>query len=187
MLLMAKVYGCLSIPVNPMKRIALLFSLAFLPFLGMAQELPKHKKPKATKDDNVLDITKNQGTFLEYETPVELSAEFEKEAKLKMYDNTTKEKKRVELPKGGYLTLTFSRMAIDAADSKWFTIIAKSPTGEEIFRHELDSKIPVLMEGTTPYWKNSMIISVPSSLPTGSIIYVVDGLSNKRHEYLIQN
>jgi hypothetical protein len=163
-----------------MKKTILLFSCFCLPFFTLAQDMPRHKKPKATKDINVLDITRNQGTFLEYQTPAEVQEAARKEAALKMMEPEA-------TPAGGYLVLTFSRSTIEAGNSRWFTIVATNPEGKEVFRQELDNQIPTPIHGPVTYWKNIRVVALPEALKTGAKVYVIDGLSKNRHEYLINN
>lgn len=166
----------------------LALSLLFACVAGYSQGLSRHKTPKKTKDENVLDITKNQGTFLEYITPSEVKSEFEKEANLKLFTPEKRQTELNDLPKGGKLVLKFSRLTIEAANSKWFTIIAQDPQGKEVFREQLDSKVPDYMSGGgVSYWKNIRVVYLPLELPTGSKVFIVDGLENNRHEYLINN
>lgn len=169
-----------------MKRLFPLVLILALSINANAQN--KHKKPKETKDSNVFDITKNQGTFLEYETPAELHSKFDKEAKLKLYSPEQLAQELEKLPKGGQLVLTFSRLSIDAANSKWFTIIIQDPHGKETFRQELDSKVPSPFNGgSITYWKNIRVISLSNNIPTGSTVFVIDELGKSRFEYLVKN
>src|SRR5688572_29535553 len=107
-----------------MKKI-FLFIVLCLPFFAMAQDMPRHKKPKETKDPVVFDITKNQGTVIGYDTPAELKERLEKDAQLKMYNDQQKAEQLASLPEGGYLRLVVNRLTIESANTKWFTVIVK--------------------------------------------------------------
>lgn len=170
-----------------MKKYILLFSLACLPFLVSAQDLPRHKKPKETKDLNVFDITKNQGTVLEYHTPKEVREKFEKEAKLQMYSPEVRSEKESEMPKGGKLLLLINRLTIGSADTKYFTIVIQTPQGQEIFREEFDSSVASPVHGPVTYWRNLALSYLPEPIPDNSIAYVIDRLGEKRYEYLLRN
>lgn len=170
-----------------MKKIIILAAFA-LSLYANAGELERHKKPKGTKDTNVLDITKNRGTAIVYKTPAELTNEFNKEADLKMWSAEQKETERLKYPKGGCLILEINRMSIGAADTDGFTIVAQDNTGKEVFRKELKTSVasPVFLSGLT-YWQNFAAASLPEELKTGSVVYVIDSLNGLRFEYLIKN
>lgn len=140
--------------------------------------------PKETKDVNVLDVTKNRGTFIEYKTPAEVKAEFDKKANLQMWDAEKRKAEWDAQPKGGKLFLTINRLTIGECDTRWFTIVVQDKEGKEVYRQELERSVASPWNG---YWQNLGISYLPEELKTGAVVYVVDSITKNRHEYLIKN
>lgn len=171
-----------------MKRLLTALAFVLASFAANAQEMPKHKNPKPTKDENVLDVTKNHGTFITYQTPAELQTKFDKEAALKMWSAEQKAKEAESIPAGGSLTLTIGRLSIESADTRWFTIVVQDEAGKETFRKELDRSVANATHGGgLTVWNNLALVYLPAPLKTGYRVFVIDAISKKRHEYLINN
>lgn len=171
-----------------MKKLIATLAFASLPFFGFAQDMPRHKKPKETKDANVLDVTKNQGTSISYETPAELKVKLDKEADLQMWTPEQKAEAAAKKLLGGYLILGIARITIGSADTKWFTVVIQDEAGKEIHRETLDSDVASPNHGGgVTVWKNLAIVAPPTELKTGYKVFVIDAITKKRHEYLINN
>lgn len=165
------------------------FLLMLLPVLATGQEVPRHKKPKATEDINILDVTKNNGTRLKYQTEKEQLVEFKKDAALKMWDAETTAQKQAELSKGGWVMLTAHRRTMAGANLKWFTLIVKDANGTEKAREKfMGEGVPDVNHaaGITLYRVIGMAF-LQEPLVTGDTLFVVDEIGKTRHEYLVRN
>ena len=95
----------------------------------------RYKVTKATNSNKYSGDTK-----IEVLTINELIAEYSKSAERQMKTESEKEILLRALrseSKGGEIRLTVERVTIDAANSKFFTVIIKDDTDKEIFRKQL--------------------------------------------------
>lgn len=77
--------------------------------------------------------------------------------------------------KGGILYLYVSRLTIDAANTKVFTVIIKDSNDKEINRQELKSKIPEL-PGDDRLWTNLKSVGIPIEIKEKFFVYIIDSL-----------
>lgn len=171
-----------------MKKLIFPAILLFASLTVTAQDMPRYKKPKETKDSNVLDITKNYGTAIIYETPAEVQEAFEKKATLNMWTAEQKAEETKKVPAGGWLILDIGRATIGAADTRYFTVVIQDTEGNEVLRKQLESSVArPLFSGSVTTWKNSEVLWMYDPLKTGYKVFVIDAINKTRYEYLIQN
>ena len=90
---------------------------------------------------------------------------------------------------GGMIILETLRFDIDRGNTKYFTVIVKNSNDEEIFRKELDSKIPDgQVRSNETFWYNSASIGIPEKIEGNIFIYVIDSLSsnNGKHKFEVK-
>ncbi|WP_210464858.1 MULTISPECIES: hypothetical protein [Rufibacter] len=169
-----------------MKKI--LLSIAFmLPLLAAAQEVKKHPQPQPTKDANILDVTSNKTTAVVYETPKELQARIQRDARAKKWNEALKKEELAKVPVGGFLQVDISRYTPASVDPKLFTILVLDAAGKEKVRTKIDGVVsPTIVAGVSGY-KTSGKLVLEQPLKTGDFVCVLDEKENKRYEFLVKN
>jgi hypothetical protein len=131
-------------------------------------------------------------TNIGYKTYDQLIEEMSIDAEKEMWTNEKKERfiqGYKDNYTGGMIVLQILRLDIDRGNTKNFTVIVQDPNEEEIFRKELENKIP---EGQTwsheTLWSNYANIGIPEKIDGNIIIYVIDALSDKntRHKFEVK-
>jgi len=87
---------------------------------------------------------------------------------------------------GGTIELYIERSTIGAANTEYFTIVVQDENKEEIFRKEFDSDIPERPRVGGGNWWNYTTCYLKEEVQGNKIyVYVIDDLSDKRHEFEI--
>lgn len=150
----------------------------------------KTEKEKVIYGNNVMRVEGKNDirgmTNVGYETFAQLKAGIEKDAEKQMW---TEEKKNETIKlynkfsSGGLIHLYITRLTIDAANTKMFTIIVKDSAETEIFRKELESDVPNVPSSGTRYWWNYESIALPISIQGNVSIYVIDRLGKDNSKF----
>jgi hypothetical protein len=85
--------------------------------------------------------------------------------------------------KGGLIHLYFTRLTIDAANTKMFTIIVKDSTEKEIYREELKSNIPNTPISGSNYWWNYTSLPIKDTVSGKIFIYIIDKLNSENGKF----
>jgi hypothetical protein len=123
-------------------------------------------------------------TNVGYKTLEQIKVDLMKKAEKEMWSNEDKQsniKAFEELCQGGFLELYISRTTIEAANSKYFTVILKDTADNEIFRETLKSKIPSVPAGNSHYWTNYDRVKIPTRIEGKFYIYVIDKLGGEKN------
>ena len=124
-------------------------------------------------------------TNIGYETLDQVKGGLIKRANTEMW---TEEKKTETLASydnfapGGLIHLYITRLTIDAANTKMFTVIVKDTNEKEIFRKELDGDIPETPSGGN-YWWNYTTIPIDKKIEGSFFIYVIDQLGSDNGKF----
>ncbi|WP_207430255.1 hypothetical protein [Sabulibacter ruber] len=166
----------------------LLSALFLAPLFVAAQEVKKHPQPQPTKDVNIFDVTANKTTAVVYETPKELQAKIQKEARLKKWNEAAKKVELAKVPVGGILQVDIARYNLAAVDAKLFTILVLDATGQEKMRTKINNAVvaSTIVAGVSAY-KTSGQLVLDTPLKTGDSVFVLDEKENKRYEFLVKN
>ena len=119
-------------------------------------------------------------TKIEYKSLSQILSETEKKAEKQMWtsedlQSTLETYKR--LYKGGQIRLDIERTTIGAANTEWFSIIIKDLAENELYRVDLDSKIPET-PNSNDYWWNLSIQGIDKRIKPPFYVYVVDRLED---------
>ncbi len=117
-------------------------------------------------------------TNLGYQSLSQLVEGINKKAEREMW-NEEKKSSNIKLfqdqLKGGILYLFISRLTIDAANTKVFTVIIKDSNDKELNRQELKSKVPEL-PGDDRLWTNLKSVGIPMEIKEKFYVYIIDSL-----------
>ncbi|WP_205500801.1 hypothetical protein [Rufibacter psychrotolerans] len=169
-------------------RKVLLSALFLAPLLAAAQNVKKHSSPQPTKDVNILDVTANKTTIIAYETPKELQAKIQREARAKKWNEATRKEELAKVPGGGVLLVDISRYTVASVDAKLFTILVLDANGQEKMRTKINDGVvaPTIVAGVSAF-KTSGKLVLDQPLKTGEVVCVLDEKENKRYEFLVKN
>ena len=119
-------------------------------------------------------------TKIEYTSLSQILSETEKKAEKEMWTKEDKQSK-IEayktLYKGGQIRLDIERTTIGAANTKYFSIIIKDLSENELYRIDLDSEIPET-PNSNDYWWNISIKGIEMRIRAPFYVYVVDRLED---------
>ncbi|RNI27792.1 hypothetical protein EFA69_16935 [Rufibacter immobilis] len=166
----------------------LLSIVLLLPVIAAAQGVKKHEQPLPTKDLNILDVTLNRTTAVVYDTPKELKAKVQRDARAKKWNEALKKEELAKVPTGGILLIDILRYTAASVDPKLFTVLVLDATGQERLRTKLEASIvsPAIVAGVSGY-KNSGRLVLDQPLKTGEFVCILDEKENKRYEFLVKN
>ncbi len=124
-------------------------------------------------------------TKIEYQSLTQLIADLKTRSNSEMW---TKEKleSTIELYKnickGGSIRLSIERPTIDAADTRFFSIIIKDKNENEKYRVDLPSDIPET-PNSNDYWWNIRSEWIPERIEKPFFVYVVDRLADEPFKF----
>jgi hypothetical protein len=126
-------------------------------------------------------------TNLGYQTFEQVISEVNQKANDEMW-TAEKKNKTIEayqkFSAGGILHLYLTRLTIDAANTKMFTVIVKdSEDNNEIFRKELKSNIANTPTSGSDYWWNYASIHIPEKINGKVFIYIIDRLGRDNNKF----
>ena len=164
--------------------------LLLLPVICFAQKV--HKTPKQDLDDpQVYNITKNgrgltssQFTKIKYKSYNVLLNELYHQKETELWDEQKLQSEIELLPSGGQLTLRIMRTTIESANTSWFSVVVRDINGNELHRERLKSSVAEFTAGVSGWW-NIGIVRIPIEIQSGTEIFVIDHLDNKRFEYFL--
>ncbi|RNI30601.1 hypothetical protein EFB08_04955 [Rufibacter latericius] len=158
-----------------------------VPVAVAAQDVKKHSQPLPTKDVNILDVTSNKTTAVIYDTPKELQAKIQKDARAKKWNEAMKKEELSKVPVGGVLQFDIARYNMAAVDAKLFTILVLDPSGNEKMRTKINGVVSSTIVAGVSAYKTSGKLVLEQPLKTGDFVCVLDEKENKRYEFLVKN
>jgi hypothetical protein len=92
-----------------------------------------------------------------------------------------------KIASGGIFHLYLTRLTIEAANTKMFTLIIKdSNDNQELFRKELDKSLPQLPSIGSDYWWNYSNICLSYKISGRVFVYIIDKLDTETPRYKFQ-
>jgi len=169
----------------------LLISISFT--TTFSQNLKRYKTPKQDKEDHrVFNVTKNTDLFMinrltrvGYKPYSNLKQDLFRKKSLHKWSKEEYEDELAKLPQAGYLEIYIQRISIDAANTKWLTVIVNSIEGEELYRKTLESDIAETPIRNNLWW-NLKIVPLYFTVKGEFYVYVIDDLYNLRFEYIVK-
>ncbi|MFH1262477.1 MAG: hypothetical protein V1495_03395 [Pseudomonadota bacterium] len=122
-------------------------------------------------------------TELEFRSYDSIASEIDTKAKLNLWDKAKTAAEKKWIPKGGLLMLSIERLSIEAANLKYFSVVAVQ-NGKTLFREDGKESIPEVPHGDGLWW-NLGGFDVPKKMTSPFTVYVVDNLHDKRYEFLV--
>ena len=119
-------------------------------------------------------------TEIGYKSLSQILSEIEKKAEKEMWtmeDKQSKVEAYKTFYKGGQIRLDIERTTIGSANTKYFSIIIKDLSENELYRIDLDSDVPET-PNSNDYWWNISIEGIEKRIRAPFYVYVVDRLED---------
>jgi hypothetical protein len=180
-------------------RLSLIFFSHLLPFMKcllalillfpvslLAQDLPRYRKPAATDDKRIFEITKHNGAGIGYQTHAQVADQIRMEAKLDSLSEAEVEARIKEIPAGGHLRMGLASYTRESVLLENFTIIVYDEKEKKIFNQLLKPSAPGKTAGIKPVWGNLGIVPLYNPPKTGYKIFIIDSYAKKSYEFLMK-